>query len=356
MSKAEQLAQKWFHTFNNHRMLFGFASLLILTACSIYFNFRLGSLNSNPTDFTRYVMPLSYSFLDVSALVLAMCLFAGLVKGAILKLVSWAWFGYLVTLSLFACLSCIIALDAQNASSGDAFKRQQLTVALAQANKSVATWQDNVNNADKFKSKHQHTLEQITQQRDDYIKQISKLDASTPPSQVIFEKGLAIMPVWMDEDQFRLFARLSFGLAMILTPLLLTGVLVSVLGDGRKEEAQERLGKPGFAPLREDVMRDQVEQRPVLKVVQNGESVPKGGNSTKNQSPPDRTGQKSDKYRLKMKNAIINRSVPNLKYSTITGHCGGSKSTAKEVLESLDGTVVEKNGKSWTWIKMEAKG
>jgi len=241
-SKAEAIAQAGFNAFNQHRIFFGFSSMLILTACSIYYNFRLGQLNSSPSDLTRIVMPLSYSFLDIALLALAMVLFANLIKNVILSILGWAWFSYLLTLSLFACLSCILALDAQKTSSGDAFKRDQLTISLAKANDSVETWSNNVKNADKFKSKHQGKLEEVTEYRDDLIKQIAKLDASTPSSQVVFSAGLAFMPRWMDEDQFRLYARLAFGFAMIITPLLLTAVLVNILAP-RKEEELESLGK-----------------------------------------------------------------------------------------------------------------
>lgn len=234
MSRSERMAKKWFHWFNNNRMLFGFISLITLTACSIYFNFKLGQLNSNPSDYTSIVMPLAYSFLDVAALAFAMVLFAGLIRGGILNLFTWAWFGYLVTLSLFACLSCIIALDAQNASSGDEFKRQKLEAALVNAEKNVATWQNNVDKTEKHKSRFQDRLDEAYARQDDLIAEISKLDASTPAAQVIFESGLAFMPAWMDEDQFRLFARMAFGIAMIITPLLLTGVLANILGSGTR--------------------------------------------------------------------------------------------------------------------------
>lgn len=141
-SKSEAIAHRWFTTFNNHKMLFGFGSMLLLTLCSIYFNMRLGRLNASPSDLTWWVMPASYSFLDVALLCIGMALFAHLITG-FLKVVSWAWFAFLLSLSLWACLSCIIALDAEKSSSGDAFKRQQLELALNQANRNVDTWQTN---------------------------------------------------------------------------------------------------------------------------------------------------------------------------------------------------------------------
>jgi len=236
MSRAEAIAQKWFHKFNEHRMLFGFAAMLILTACSIYFNFRLGELNANPGDNTSIVMPLSYSFLDVSALVLAMCIFGGMIKNALAKLIASAWFIYLVALSLFACLSCIIALDAQNAASGDEFRRAELREALVSAKANVETWQSNLDNTVKHKSRFQSKLDAAIDHRDDLIREISRIDDATPAAHSVFEVALPFMPVWMDEDQFRLFARLAFGIAMIITPLVLTGVLAHVLGDGRESQ------------------------------------------------------------------------------------------------------------------------
>jgi len=243
MSRAETLARRGFEIFENHRMLFGFGSLIILTVCSIYFNFVLGKLNSNPNDGTSIAMPLSYSFLDVANLVLLMCLFAGAIRGVVLRAVAWTWAGYLTTLSLFACLSCILALDAINASSGDDFKRQQLQTALNQANASVATWQTNVERTTAYKSRFQGQLDSAIDDRDRLTKEIAKLDAVTPPSQVVFEKMLPLLPAWMDEEMFRTLARLAFGIAMIITPLILTGVLSNVFGR-RESEGEQRVGKP----------------------------------------------------------------------------------------------------------------
>ena len=349
-SKAELKAQELFHKFNEHRMLIGFTAMAILTVCSIYFNFRLGSLNSNPSDYTRVVMPLSYSFLDIAALVFAMCLFSNLIKSFLLKLISWVWFGYLVALSLFACLSCIIALDAQNASSGDEFKRQQLNIALAQANRDVETWQSNVANADKFKTKHQITLQGVIQERNKLIDEISKLDSSTPAAQVVFESGLAFMPAWMDEDQFRLFARLAFGVAMILTPLLLTGLLAHVLGDGRKEaqEVPQNLGKSqdldeSFNPWSEQTVQEMVQnrtQKPVLSVVQS--QIPEIRTKTVLKKPKGCT----HKSRTKLKEAILGGEP--IKYDDLKTKFGVGKSTISSVLNELqDSGQVEKVGRSW---------
>jgi hypothetical protein len=228
-SKAELLAQKWFNTFNEHKMLFGFGSMLLLTICSIYFNMRLGRLNASPSDLTWWVMPASYSFLDIALLCIGMALFAGAIRG-LLWAVSWAWFAFLLTLSLWACLSCIVALDAEKASTGDAFKRQQLERSLATANGNVDTWARNVSLTIKHKSRFQDRLDQAIAQRDDLINQISRLDSSTPPSQVIFEKAEAFLPAWMDANMFKTISRLIFGIAMVCTPLVLAAILAQVLG------------------------------------------------------------------------------------------------------------------------------
>ena len=354
MSKAEALAQRWFHTFQNHRMLFGFSAMMILTACSIYFNFRLGQLNANPGDKTWYVMPLSYSFLDIAALVLAMVLFAGAIRGFILRVVSWAWFGYLVALSLFACLSCILALDAMSVSTGDAFKRQQLETALAQANRNVDTWQTNFERTEKHKSKFNARLNDAVDRRDDLIHQISKLDSSTPPAQIVFEKVLPLMPAWMDEDMLKTYARLAFGVAMILTPLLLTGVLANVLGPGAMEE--KSLGK-----LRTSTESDSVHQ-PVPEPV----PVPKSAESPKTDRNRTETGLKlvktdtnstqSTELRkprgtkhantVRLREAIL--SGEPVRYDDLKDRYGVGKSTISSVLKELaDDGHLEKNGRQW---------
>lgn len=228
-SNAENLAYKWFNTFNEHKMLIGFGAMIALTVCSIYFNFRLGRLNSSATDMTWWIMPLSYSFLDLALLMISMTIFTKAVRG-VLWAVSWVWFFFLLGLSLFACLSCIIALDAEKSSSGDGFKRQQLERALADANSSVSTWQLNTKLTVKHKSRFQDRLDGEIEKRDKIVKEISKLDATTPPSQIIFEKMEPFLPIWLSVDGFQTIARLVFGFAMICTPLILGAILSQVFG------------------------------------------------------------------------------------------------------------------------------
>jgi predicted transcriptional regulator len=362
MSKAERLAQSWFHTFNEHRMLICFTAMFVLTSCSIYFNFRLGGLNSSPSDFTRFVMPAAYSFLDVALLVLAMCIFSGLIRSFVLKVVCHAWFLYLTALSLFACLSCILALDSDNASSGDAFKRTHLEQALVQANKAVDTWTYNLDHTEKHKSKFQSRLDDVTEQRDDYIKEISKLDDTTPSSQVVFEAGLAFMPAWVDDaEEFRLYARLSFGVAMVITPLLLTAILAHILGDGRKEpvqsiikEDEQSLGKSVSDPWSEQSVQDLVANRetvhkkPVLTAVQSQIRVNRTESGLK--KPKGAT----HKNRMKVRTAILNGEPIN--YTALKEKYGVGKSTISSVLQELsESGLVEKDGRSWS-LAREAKG
>lgn len=59
---------------------------------------------------------------------------------------------------------------------------------------------------------------------------------------------------------------------------------------------------------------------------------------------------------MKMRTAIINQTVPDLRYGTLVDKCGGSKSTAKLVLEELQSQgVVKKNGRSWDWVVEKRK-
>lgn len=234
MSNADRHTEKWFKLFNDHKLLLGFGSMMILTVCSIYFNMRLGQLNSNVNDWTWLIMPLSYSFLDIALLCISMALFAGVITG-VLWFVSWLWFGFLLTLSLFACLSCIIALDAQQTATGDDFLRNQYNQELAVANQAVATWTRNVKLAVNHKTRHQETLDQKIKERDAITKKISKLnDDFVPASQVVFEKLQPFLPAWCDADVAKTISRLAFGIAMIITPLLLSGILMNATSQPRR--------------------------------------------------------------------------------------------------------------------------
>lgn len=317
MSNADKHTEKWFKLFNDHKLLFGFGSMLILTVCSIYFNMRLGQLNSNANDWTWLIMPLSYSFLDIALLCISMALFAGVITG-VLWLVSWVWFAFLLTLSLFACLSCIIALDAQQTATGDDFLRNQYNQELAVANKAVATWTRNVELAVNHKTKHQNTLNEKIKERDAITKKISKLnDDFIPASQVVFEKLQPFLPAWCDADVAKTISRLAFGIAMIITPLLLSGILMNATSQPRRPtnssandekggQNSDGLGKPSeqsersgphlqYYDERSGQYRDiENEQSETEKTRSEGKTVLFDVNSTASQTRDRKTGLDRD--------------------------------------------------------------
>lgn len=254
-SKAELAANKCFKTFYNHRLLLLFAAMLALTGASIYFNMRLGRLSASPNDFTWWVMPAAYSFLDVALLCLGLALFAGAVRGA-LGVVSWVWFYFLLGLSLFACLSCIIALDAENSRAGDAFKRAQLERSLAAANANVETWQRNVQTTVLHRTRFNKTLSEAEAKRDAIAAQIHALDSATPPNLVVFKRIEPFLPPGINADDFRTLARLVFGFALVITPLVCGAVLSQVFGryhvehggdDGGRKKPEKTIS-PGEKP------------------------------------------------------------------------------------------------------------
>jgi len=68
--------------------------------------------------------------------------------------------------------------------------------------------------------------------------------------------------------------------------------------------------------------------------------------------PPKTKGSRHSEYRPKMLKAVQNRAVQNLRYSTLIKKAGGgSRSTAKEVLESLKGKLVYQDSNGlWYYI------
>lgn len=254
-SKAELAANKCFKTFYNHRLLLLFIAMMALTASSIYFNMRLGRLSASPNDLTWWVMPLAYSFLDIALLCLGLALFAGAVRGA-LGVVTWVWFYFLLALSLFACLSCIIALDAENSRSGDAFARAQLVQSLDVANANVETWQSNVQNTIRHRTRFNQTLNEAEAKRDAIIAEIQALDSATPPNLVVFKRAEPFLPAGINADDFQTVARLVFGFALVITPLVCGAVLSQLFSrfqpqphddDGGRKKP-EKAASPGEKP------------------------------------------------------------------------------------------------------------
>lgn len=229
-SKTNELARAGYVWFSNHRMLLGFSMMIALTASSIYFNIQLGVLNSDAATWSRWIMPASYSFLDVSLLVLFMCLFAGAIKNFFIWFSAAGWALVLLCLSLFACVSYILAIDETKSSHGSAFEVEQKKSALAEANEQVATAQHAYNTTERYKKRRKNELEEAKEYRDNLIEDIKMLEKATPPALAIFDVLATQIDYKKTPEELKFWARLIFGFAIIITPLILTAVLSDVFG------------------------------------------------------------------------------------------------------------------------------
>jgi len=125
--------------------------------------------------------------------------------------------------------------------------------ALANANDQVATWQRNTNMTVKHKTRFNETLNEALERRDSIVNEISKLDSSTPPNLVIFEKAEPFLPPWLDSDSFQTLARMIFGFALVITPLVVGAVLSQVLAVySSKRPTPPDGGRKSFSPGEND--------------------------------------------------------------------------------------------------------
>jgi len=218
------------------RPLLGLALVGAIGYISLRFNYELGKLSA-VDDVSGQLLPAGYALLDICALFLS-----GLIgmkaHSAWCKGFAWLWFGFLVSLSLWAAASFTLSIDArlENKPLADEVARQKVVVDGLAVN--VTTWQKNVDQAVKFKTKHQNTLNGIQAKFLDESEKLSALENQiTPPAMSIYNTAAPLMG--LTPDNLNLFVRLLWSAALTLSPLVL-----GLLGWAAWEERKPPEDKP----------------------------------------------------------------------------------------------------------------
>ena len=230
LNTAPQRAANWlFRHFRSWRALAFLAVIIVLTVISIRFNYALGELMASD-ELTRELFPAGFGSLDVAALLLASWL---TIKGAPFtrKLIAWTWFAYLLSLSVFACMSFVLASDARLAQSGYDAMRDSKIRALQQAEQEVETAQRNYNITTNYKQLRKAELLHAQQYRDKLIKDVGKLDSDNPHiSMAIFYKASALLNHRIEPEILATVMRMAWSLALVLSPFVLVGLVAFELG------------------------------------------------------------------------------------------------------------------------------
>lgn len=223
--KPEQVAVWLYDHLSSYRGLLGLLVIAGLTIVSIAFNYQLGKITASD-PLSKQLLPLGFALLDGGCLFLAG--YVGIKSRSLfLKTIAWGWFLFLLSLSLWACASFTVAVDAQiNKSSTDQLidaKHQDLEA----AQKQIKIWQNKLANTSLYNRAYQRELDQITLRRDGLLSEISALRRDNPPpSLAIYYKINPLLPWQLSPEQLASIVRFVWSAALVVTPLLLT-LLVS---------------------------------------------------------------------------------------------------------------------------------
>lgn len=223
-SRAESWAIAIYEQINNSRLLLGLIVMAALTAISITFNYIIGSWTASDPS-SAALLPKGYALLDIALIFLCTMLAVG-ITSVFLRLFTAIWVVFLLALSLWACASFIVAVDSRGNSTATDQKIEQLKSNITEAEKRVASWQAKLDNT---KSHHTHfdgKLKEAEANRDAYQNELAELERENPPpALMIFKRFEHLVP--MTEDTFRFLVRITWGAALIITPLLCMAIIAS---------------------------------------------------------------------------------------------------------------------------------
>lgn len=223
-SKPEQWAEWLFKTCGSWRNILAFALVVALTYISIRFNYELGKLSA-VDETSQALLPNGYALLDLSVLFLSG--YVGLKsRSAVRKLIAWVWFAFLLGLSLWAAAAFTMSVDYRQSLAPLDAQIAQKRSALETQRASVETWQRNVAESVRYKTKHQATLSREQIKETLLAGELAHLEAQrVPPAQIIYERAAPY--VGIDPATLQLSIRLLWAAALTLSPIVLV-LLVAV--------------------------------------------------------------------------------------------------------------------------------
>lgn len=224
LSKPEIFTAWLFQTLGNLRGLLGLLVIVGLTLVSATFNYQLGVITaSDPVS--QALLPIGFALLDGACLFLAG--YIGLkAQGALKKTIGWLWFLYLLALSLWACTSFNVALDAKAQAQRHGVAIQAIEQDLVATQAQIQTWQEKLAGTERFSTRYQGTLDRLNARRDQLLSELHHLQAKTPlPALAIYHKLASILPGNLQPDELASVVRLLWSVGLVGTPLLLTLLL-----------------------------------------------------------------------------------------------------------------------------------
>lgn len=233
-SKPELTALWLFEKAGNWRTLLAFMLIASLTIISITFNISLGRL-SGVDSISKILLPTGYALLDLSALFLSG--YIGVNSSSMWrKLAAWLWFGFLLSLSLWAAASFTLAVDAKAHNVDLEHSIDQKRTEMIALNSDVDLWRTNVSNTVNHRSRYQQTLESIQNRQLMASDELYALEQNLPkPTMAIYDMIAPLLG--LTPETLNTIVRLLWAGALTLSPLV---IMVLVSGDIGLQHPQKK--------------------------------------------------------------------------------------------------------------------
>ena len=327
----------------NWRIVLAYALVAALTYISIRFNIELGRLSAVDST-SQELLPTGYALLDLAALFLSG--YVGLRSRSFLrKILAWSWFFFLLSLSLWAAAAFTMSVDYRQSIAPLEAQIEQKKSELNTQKINVETWQENVKNAERFKTKHQNTLEKEQEKEAIIASEIAKLEArKTPPAQIIYDRTATYLDV--TSSSLQLIIRLAWAAALTLSPIVLVLLLAAEIHSqkgnlkrsGVPEQVHQSKEKKALYPNRYIDVLKQVHQKTRKKLT-------KG-----TQQDTGIKGNSSNRYQNLKKEITEGRIRPSVR--SIKNHFNCRQEVASRYLLALsEEGVIKKHGKGWQLVK-----
>lgn len=230
----ERLAHWLFTTCGSWRNVMAFGLIAALTYISIRFNYELGKLNA-VDDTSLELLPIGYALLDLAGLFLSG--YIGVRTISLLRRwISWGWFFFLLTLSLWAAASFTLSVDSRLENAELTTEIETKKQAIETQSQKVAIWQANLANTTRYKTRYSGILTKEQDKHAELVRELAALEAmNTAPALAIYERVSPHLGV--STNSLLTIVKLAWASALTLSPILLMLLVAAEFGLIKKAQA-----------------------------------------------------------------------------------------------------------------------
>jgi hypothetical protein len=238
LPRPERLSHWLFTTCGSWRNVLAFCLIAALTCISIRFNYELGKLNA-VDDTSQDLLPIGYALLDMAGLFLSG--YIGIRTVSLLRRwISWGWFLFLLSLSLWAAASFTLSVDSRLENAELTTEIETKKQSLQTQSQKVVIWQENLANTTRYKTRYSGILTQEQDKHAELARELAALKAmNTAPALAIYER---VSPyLGMSTTLLLTIVKLAWAAALTLSPIVLMLLVAAEFGIIKKAQTNSTL-------------------------------------------------------------------------------------------------------------------